>query len=69
MKTFQMGSGGIGCGSVEDGRLYVGRGVECLNVASDDMAFFRKDFVLSDKDIAHATLYVTGLSPKPAKHL
>ena len=66
-EDFSDGDGGIGCGSVEDGRLYVGRGVECLNVASDDMAFFRKDFVLSDKDIAHATLYVTGLSPKPAK--
>lgn len=57
----------IGCGSVRDGKLYVGRSAECLIGASDNMAFFRKNFTLEDKDISSATAYVTGQSPSPAR--
>jgi alpha-L-rhamnosidase len=57
----------ISCGSVRDGRLYVGRSAECLVGASDNMAFFRKNFTLENKEISNATAYVTGQSPSPAR--
>lgn len=62
------GDGDFGCAKVNAGRLQVPQGASCLNRGSSvDWAFLRRDFLIADKPIAHATLYATATDPEPAK--
>ncbi|TYL44894.1 Bacterial alpha-L-rhamnosidase [Nocardioides sp. BGMRC 2183] len=57
----------FGCAAA-DGALVVGKGQTCLMAsASADWSFLRDEFTVADKEVAWASVYATGASPKPAK--
>lgn len=66
---FEQPSSDIPCGAVEDGRLHVGTGQNCVyGLSSTEWAFLRGEFETSpDKEIAWASVFATGSSPEPGR--
>ncbi|WP_141015562.1 family 78 glycoside hydrolase catalytic domain [Nocardioides sambongensis] len=57
----------FGCAAAQ-GALSVGKGQTCqMAVENADWSFLRDEVTVADKDVAWASVYATGASPKPAK--